>query len=186
MDDSRIVDLFLSRDESAIAQTSEKYGRRLRSLALHVLEDLSSSEECENDTYMEAWRLIPPNEPRSYLFPFLGRITRHLAIDMCKKRSAAKRSALLCELSDEMEECIPSGADSDSSVDTIVLTDAVNSFLKSLNSEQRTLFIRRYWYFDSVTELSSRYGWTQSKVKTTLFRLRERLRDHLKKEGFEL
>ncbi len=90
------------------------------------------------------------------------------------------------ELSDEMEECIPSGADPDSNVDTIVLTDAVNSFLKSLNSEQRTLFIRRYWYFDSVTELSSRYGWTQSKVKTTLFRLRERLRDHLKKEGFEL
>ena len=186
MEDSRIVDMYLSRDESAISHTSDKYGRKLRSLAWRILENTSESEECENDTYLEAWNLIPPNEPRTYLFPFLGRITRHLALDMCRKRSAAKRSAILCELSDEMEECLPAEEGPDSKTDSIVLMDGINSFLGNLSEEQRILFVRRYWYFDPVSDLCSRFGWSQSKVKTTLFRLREKLRDHLRKEGFEL
>lgn len=186
MEDSRIVDMYLSRDESAISRTSEKYGTRLRTLALRILGDLPSSEECENDTYLEAWRSIPPNEPRTYLFAFLGRITRHLAIDVCRKRSASKRSALLCELTEEMKECIPSEDSPESRTDAIVLTDFVNSFLKGLSSEQRIMFVRRYWYFDSIADLSLKYGWSQSKVKTALYRLREKFRDHLNKEGYEI
>ena len=186
MDDSKIVDMYLSRDENVISMTSEKYGSRLRSMALRILGDLPSSEECENDTYLKAWGLIPPNEPRTYLFAFLGRITRHLAIDTCRKRSASKRSALLCELTDEMAECIPDKASTESAADSIALKEAVNSFLKSLSSEQRIMFIRRYWYFDSVSDLCSRCGWSQSKVKTSLYRLREKFRNHLEKEGFEI
>ena len=186
MEDSLIVDMYLNRDESAIGLTEQKYGSKLRSLALRILEDGPSSEECENDTYLQAWNLIPPNEPRTYLFPFLGRITRHLALDMCRKRSASKRSAVLCELSDEITECVSPSSDPDRRIDTITFTEAVNSFLEGLSAEQRILFVRRYWYFDTISDLSARFGWSQSKVKTTLFRLRERLRGHLEKEGYEV
>lgn len=186
MEDGLIVDMYLKRDESAIDQTAQKYGHKLRAIALRILEDDPSSEECENDTYLEAWNLIPPNEPRTYLFPFLGRITRHLALDMCRKRSAAKRSAVLCELSDEMSECLSSSDNTESQIDTMAFTETVNEFLKGLPKEQRMLFVRRYWYFDTVSDLSSGFGWSRSKVKTTLFRLREKLRGHLEKEGYRL
>lgn len=106
LDDNRIVDLYLSRDEAAISQTSEKYGSRLRNVAYGIVEDLHTAEECENDTYMEAWNSIPPHEPKSYLFAFLARITRHIALDFCKERSRLKRSAFISELSAEMEQCI--------------------------------------------------------------------------------
>ena len=95
MDDSRIVDLYLSRDESAISQTSEKYGSRLRNVAYGIVEDLHTAEECENDTYMEAWNSIPPHEPRSYLFAFLARITRHIALDFCSGAGISSGNTLI-------------------------------------------------------------------------------------------
>lgn len=103
MDDSQIVSLYLSRDETAIARTAEKYGSRLRALALGVVGDVQTAEECENDTYWEAWRSIPPHQPRDYLYPFLARITRHAALDRCRERDRLKRSAAVVELSAELE-----------------------------------------------------------------------------------
>ena len=109
MDDAKIVDLYLARDESAISHTADKYGTRLRQIANHILDDRESAEECENDTYFEAWNRIPPHEPRTYLFAFLGRIARHLAIDVCRRNTSQKRKALFCELTAEMEECVSDG-----------------------------------------------------------------------------
>ena len=103
MDDERIIDLYFARDESAIRETADKYGARLRAIAYAILEDRESAEECENDVYLEAWKRIPPNEPRGYLFEYLGRITRHLAIDECRRRNALKRQIVYCELTKEME-----------------------------------------------------------------------------------
>lgn len=96
MNDAKIVELYLKREESAIRQTAEKYGRRLRSLSCGIVGDLSTAEECENDTYMEAWNSIPPHEPKKYLYAFLARIIRHISIDRCRSRSRLKRSAFLC------------------------------------------------------------------------------------------
>ena len=121
LDDNRIVDLYLSRDETAIAHTSEKYGSRLRNVAYGIVEDLHTAEECENDTYMEAWNSIPPHEPKSYLFAFLARITRHIALDFCKERSRLKRSAFISELSAEMEQCIPAPDDTERRIGGMVL-----------------------------------------------------------------
>ena len=109
MDDSRIVELYLLRDETAIKQTTEKYGSRLRSLAYGIVNDSQTAEECENDTYMEAWNTIPPHEPRSYLYAFLARITRHISLNYCRDRSRLKRSAFICELSVEIEQCMVYG-----------------------------------------------------------------------------
>lgn len=186
LDDNRIVDLYLSRDEAAISQTSEKYGSRLRNVAYGIVEDLHTAEECENDTYMEAWNSIPPHEPKSYLFAFLARITRHIALDFCKERSCLKRSAFISELSAEMEQCIPAPDDTERRIDAMVLCEAINSFLATLSDEKRNIFMRRYWYMDSIAAISQRYGLSQSKVKSILFRSRNQLREYLGKEGYDL
>lgn len=186
LDDNRIVDLYLSRDEAAISQTSEKYGSRLRNVAYGIVEDLHTAEECENDTYMEAWNSIPPHEPKSYLFAFLARITRHIALDFCKECSRLKRSAFISELSAEMEQCIPAPDDTERRIDAMVLCEAINSFLATLSDEKRNIFMRRYWYMDSIAAISQRYGLSQSKVKSILFRSRNQLREYLGKEGYDL
>ena len=186
MDDGSIVDLYLARDESAIAKTSEKYGAALRTLAHRILDDIPASEECENDTYLEAWNRIPPHEPRDYLFPFLGRIVRHLAIDRCRRSQAQKRSALLCELTQELELCLPATETVETEVSASELEAAIRRFLAGCSSEQRGVFLRRYWYFDTIPAIAARFGCTQSKVKVTLHRLRERLRAVLQEEGWTI
>ncbi len=186
MDDSGIVDLYLARDESAISQTERKYGSRLRRTADRILNNMAAAEECENDTYLEAWNRIPPHEPRTYLFAFLGRIIRHLAIDECRRNSSQKRNALFSELTQEMEQCIPARDNVEANVAANVLSQSVNAFLGTCSEDQRNIFVRRYWYFDSVREISERYGWSQSRVKTSLFRTREGLKQYLEKEGYTI
>ena len=184
MDDSEIVELYLSRDESAISHTTQKYGSKLRQIANSILNNKALAEECENDTYLEAWKLIPPNEPRSYLFAFLGKITRHLAIDECRKTTSQKRQALFCQLTQEMEECIPGQSNVEEDIGANVLSQTINAFLSSCSEEQRNVFVRRYWFFDTISEICRRYDFSQSKVKTMLFRMREGLRYYLEKEGY--
>lgn len=184
MNDNKIVELYLLRDESAIRHTCEKFGRRLRAIAYRITSDRRTAEECENDTYMEAWNTIPPHEPRDYLYAFLARISRHISLNYCRSRNRLKRSAFICELSTEMEECIPSPDDVESRMDDKTLADAINGFLGALNGEKRNIFVRRYWYLDTVSDISKRYALSESKVKTTLFRCRNQLREYLKKEGY--
>lgn len=186
MDDNLIVDLYLQRDENAIEQTSEKYGARLRSLAHSIVNDRLTSEECENDTYMEAWESIPPHEPRDYLYAFLARIIRHIALNCCRYNNRLKRSAYICELSNELEQCLPASGGAEFSIDDIALREAINAFLGRLDEEKRNIFIRRYWYLDSTADISKRFSVSESKVKTTLFRCRNRLREHLEREGYKI
>ena len=129
MDDRSIVALYLRRDETAVRQTAEKYGSRLRTLAYGIVNDLQTAEECENDTYMEAWRTIPPHEPSDHFYAFLARITRHISLNCCRDRSRLKRSAFICELSAEMEQCIPAPDDSSCRMDDLALRTAINDFL---------------------------------------------------------
>lgn len=187
MDDSKIVELYLQRDETAISETEKKYGAMLRRIAARILNDELSAEECENDTYLQAWTLIPPNELRTYLFPFLGRITRHIAIDRCRKRGSEKRSAAFCELTDEITECIPaSGISVEKTVESSQLSETINEFLRLCSEDRRNVFVRRYWFFETVPEISKRYGYSQSKVKMMLSRMRCDLRDHLERNGYQI
>lgn len=186
LEDSSIVDLYLCRDEDAISQTSKKYGSRLRTLSLGIVADRFAAEECENDTYMEAWRSIPPHEPKGYFYPFLARITRHKSLNCCRERNRLRRSAYICELTTEMEQCIPRPDDCACHMDDMELRRALNGFLESLAEEKRHIFLRRYWYLDSVSAIAKRFSISESKVKTTLYRLRGQLRDYLGQEGFVL
>ena len=173
MDDREIVKRYLARDESAIRETAGKYGARLRSLALGIVRDAQTTEECENDTYLEA-------------FAFLARITRHLSLDRCRDRDRLKRSAHLCELSAEMEQCLPAPDDAACRLEENELREAINGFLAKLPEEQRNLFLRRYWYLDSISDIARRFACSESKVKTTLLRCRKRLREHLEEGGYSL
>ena len=184
MTDGEIVELYLARDEEALKQTSNRYGARLRVLALGILGDVSEAEECENDAYLAAWNSIPPQEPRDYLFSYLARITRHLALDRCRARSRVKRAAHVEELSAELLDCIPAGESAEARLDARELAGAVGAWLRTLPGEKRLLFLRRYWYCDPVSALAKRMGWGESRVKTALHRLRKGLREHLEKEGY--
>lgn len=186
MDDNQIVELYLQRDETAIKHSAIKYGIRLRTIANRIVKDQQTAEECENDTYLEAWNTIPPHEPRNYLFAFLARITRHLSLNCCRDRSRLKRSAFICELSEEMEQCIPAPDDTECRIDEIVLNEAINDFLGNLSEEKRNVFLRRYWYLDSIADISKRFALSESKVTSMLFRCRKQLREHLIKEGYTL
>ena len=186
MDDNQIVELYLQRDERAIRESAEKFGSRLRALAYGITEDPQTAEECENDSYLQAWNAIPPHEPRTYLYAFLARITRHLALNCCRDRARLKRSAEICTLSDELEQCLPAPDDTAYRMDDMELGRIINAFLAGLDGEKRNVFIRRYWYLDSVADISRRFALSESKVKTLLFRCRKQLRKYLEQEGYHL
>lgn len=186
MEDRTIVALFWQRDEEALRQTAEKYGARLRALAYGIVGDRQTAEECENDTYLEAWQAIPPHRPEDYFYAFLACITRRNALNRCRERQALKRGGHVLELSAELEQCLPASDDTACCVDELALRQALNDFLATLSREKRCIFLRRYWYMDSVAEISQRFALSESKVKTTLLRCRRQLRAYLEKEGFNL
>lgn len=186
MEDCEIIDLYLLRDDDAVKRTAYKYGKRLRTLSYAIVTDRQTAEECENDTYIQAWNTIPPNEPRTYFYAYLARIVRHISLNCCRDRSRLKRNAYICELSAELQQCIPSPVDLESRMDDMILQEILNSFLGELDVEKRNIFIRRYWYLDSVAQISRSFHLSQSNVKTTLFRCRNQLREKLLKEGYNL
>ena len=185
-DDSGIVELFLERNEQARVFAARKYGASLRKIALAVLGDESDAQECENDAYLKAWNSIPPNEPRTWLLPYLSKLVRETAIDRLRKEQAKKRAAQFTELTQEIESSLPSLNDVETEVDGALLSAAISAFLRQQPLQKRNIFLRRYWYMDSVAEIAKRYSVSEGKVKTVLFRLRGDLKDHLKREGYLL
>ena len=185
-DDSGIVELFLERNEQALVFAARKYGASLRKIALAVLGDESDAQECENDAYLKAWNSIPPNEPRTWLLPYLSKLVRETAIDRLRKEQAKKRAAQFTELTQEIESSLPSLNDVETEVDGALLSAAISAFLRQQPLQKRNIFLRRYWFMDSVAEIAKRYSVSEGKVKTVLFRLRGDLKDHLKREGYLL
>ena len=151
-----------------------------------ITSDHQTSEECENDTYLQAWNLIPPNEPVTYLFAFLARIVRHISIDRCRERTSLKRAGYIVELSKEMEMCLPSSDDIERNIAAQELGKSISSYLHTISQEKRVIFVRRYFYFDSIEKISKRCAISESKVKSSLFRTRNGLREYLIKEGYTL
>lgn len=186
MSDNEIVDLYLSRDERAISFTAERYGAKLRKIAYGILNNRESAEECENDTYWETWKRIPPHEPRNYLFSFLGRIVRMIAINRYREGQRQKRYGETCELTKEMLECIPAQNDTGTGTETGELREMIEHFLDGCPREQQIIFMRRYWYCDTVSQINAMYGFSESKIKTTLFRMRTKLKEYLEKGGYHV
>ena len=186
MDDVQIVELYMVRNERAIEETAAQYGTQLNRISLNIVGMKSDADECENDTYLSAWNLIPPHEPKTYLLAFLAKIIRNKSINIIKSRNAKKRSAILVELTKEMEECIPSPNSLESKLSDDELGVIISSFLRGVKAEYRNVFLRRYWFADSISDISDRFHLSESKVRSMLFRTRNKLRDYLRKEGYQL
>lgn len=185
MDDAAIVDLYLKRDEQAIRETSLKYGAQLMSLAGRVTEDRQTAEECVNDAYLKAWQSIPPNEPRDYLFPYLAKLVRQLSFDAVRYRNRKKRSAQMTELSEELEQTVSGLETPESETDAKILMQEVSKYLKSLPKKRRVMFVRRYYYMDSVSDIAKDWNVKESYVRLTLYRVRNGLKKYLKDAGYE-
>lgn len=180
MTDGKIIELYFSRDESAISATAEKYGAYLGKIAYNILSDEFESEECVNDTYMRAWTKIPPEVPRIFS-AFLARITRNLSLDRMRARSAEKRAAYDgIESLDELSECVGGG---ECDLDSREIAVVINSFLCGLPEADRRMFVLRYFHEQPVSDVARSLGKSESAVKVRLFRLRGMLREKLIKEG---
>ncbi len=181
MKDSEIIALYFARDEEAIRRTDERYGAFCRRIAENVLTLREDAEECVNDTWHTAWNRMPPTWPQS-LRAFLGRITRGLAIDRFRANRAQKRCDGMELLLSELDDCVASPADTEQTVERRELTAAVERWLRALEPDERTLFLRRYWYGDAVKELAKECGLSESQAAQRLRRLRLRLRAALEEE----
>lgn len=183
MNDDEIVDLFLNRSEEAIAELSLKYGRTVRKVAINILGNSRDAEECENDTYLACWNTIPPQHPTP-LAAYICRITRNIATTRYHSNNAAKRNSGYDIVLDELEECIPGKGTPEEEFDRKELSHAINIFLGKISREDRITFVRRYWYSDSVSEISAITGLPEKHISSRLCRTRKKLHRYLKKEGY--
>ncbi len=180
MTDDELIARYNSRDETAIEQTAMCYGRRLYQLAMRLLHDEGAAEECVNDTYLSAWNAIPPAHP-THMGAYLSQIARRNAFAVLEKREAQKRHAELVSLTDEMAQCLPDCWQESVACET-EFREKIHLFLASLPVSARRVFLRRYWFADSVREIAARYHMSESNVKTTLHRTRKKLCEFLEKE----
>lgn len=181
MEDAQIIALYWARNEDAIKETDFAYGRKLHVLADKIVRSHEDAQECVSDTYLKAWDNIPPQRP-NYFFAYLAKICRNFAFGILDWRNAAKRNADVVALTQEMELCIPDES-RDRQLEGKEIGRALNRFLEGLSLETRLIFMRRYWYCETVAEIAQRYHFSESKVKTRLHRTRAQLNTFLEQEG---
>ena len=179
MDDRSIIALYFARDERAIAETEQKYGKLCLGLALRVLGNEQDAEECVNDAYAGLWNAIPPTDPED-LCAFACRVVRNLSLKRLRALTRQKCSRDMTVSLSDLEEILPDGA-----VDRREgeIGAAISAFLREQSEDVRGVFIRKYYFFDSVSDIAKRYGFSQSKVKSMLYHTREKLKEYLTKEG---
>jgi len=182
MEDREIIELYWLRDESAIPETEKKYGAFCAAVAANVLTDRRDAEECVNDTWLRAWNAMPPQRPR-LLRPFLGRITRNLAINLWEKNRAQKRYAGMELLLDELSECLPAEQTVERELEAEELGRAISAWLRTLDDGDRRLFVRRYWNGEALCDLAAERGETPEKLAQRAYRLRQALKTELERNG---
>lgn len=183
MEDNKIVELYWNRDENAINETKNKYENYCFSIAKNILHNQEDSQEVLNDTYLATWNAIPPAHPLD-LSTFIGKITRRLSLNKWRSLKTKKRGGNEVTLSfDELEECIPDNYNIKKELEAKLLAESIDEFLETLKVNERKVFVCRYWYFESINDISKRFSYSQSKVKMMLKRTRDKLKDHLLKEG---
>ena len=186
MEDAHIIELYWRREQSAIAETADKYGAFLLGIAWNILRSHGDAEECVNDTYLRTWNAIPPARPTAFR-AWLGCIARNLSLDRWKLMQAEKRgggeTALLLG---ELDQCVPARSGVENTLEDREVAAIISAFLRRLPRESRVIFLRRYWYGDSLTDIARWLNCGEGKVKSSLFRTRKALRTCLEKEGVSL
>lgn len=183
MEDAQIVALYFARSEAAIQETDRKYGRYCYKIAYGILASREDSEESVNDTYLSAWNSIPPRKP-ARLSTYLGKLTRNISIDRWRGASAQKRGSGEAALAlDELSQCVSGQPGMEEKMVQKEVIANLNCFLASLSEDERTVFLCRYWYVNSMEEIARKTGFSLGKVKSMLHRTRKKLAVNLQKEG---
>jgi len=187
MEDNAILNLFFARDEAAISATATKYGAYCFAIAGNILPSREDAEECVNDTYLRAWDAIPPKRPGAFRV-FLGKITRNLSLDkykwaMRKKRGGPQTAVLFSELDECVPDALVGAAGAEAQYEAAQLEAAINDSLRKMSRDARMVFVRRYFHAESIDDIAERFDMSAAKVKTTLYRARQRLKADLEKEG---
>ncbi|MBE6666627.1 MAG: sigma-70 family RNA polymerase sigma factor [Ruminococcaceae bacterium] len=184
MDDQKIVELYFFRSEQAIKETDIKYGKLCRSIAYNILQNDEDAEECVDDTYIGVWNTIPPKKPDNFM-AFVCKIARNLALKRLESETRQKRSQATVISISELEEILPDESIA-ADVSNEEIGKLISNFLRKEKADIRKVFIRKYYFFDSVSEIAERYGFTESKVKNMLYHTRNKLKEYLIKEGIEI
>ena len=183
MDEKQIIDMLFARNEDGIKEAAATFGRLCHSIAFNILNDHDDADECVNDAMLALWNSVPPNRPEN-LKAYVCKITRNQALHKYEFKNRQKRGGATVPLS-ELE-----GILSEDTLSTHIsaqeLGALISKFLRQEKKNERAIFLRRYWFFDSLTEISTRFGFSESKIKSILWRQRSRLKDFLKKEGFDI
>ncbi|MGO1469235.1 MAG: RNA polymerase sigma factor [Tissierella sp.] len=186
MEDSELINLYWDRSENAISETDKKYGNYCRKISYNILYNIEDSQECVNDTYLNAWNAIPDDRPNIFS-AYLGKITRNLSINIYNHKKAKKRGAGQVEIVlNELENIVASKNNIDREIEATLITETLNEFLWTLKKEYRIVFVRRYWYVDSIKDISRKMSISESKIKSILFRTRKKLKIYLEEEEIYL
>ena len=182
MEDEEIIDLFYARSEFAIEAVSDKYGATCKKIANNILNNKQDAEECVNDTYLGLWESIPPNRPNP-LLSYICRIVRNISIKKYHYNKAKKRNSTYDMALEELEDCVASAVTVEGVINTELLTEVLDSFLETLDKKNRIIFVRRYWFSDSISDIANLMHTSSHNITVRLSRLRGKLEKYLKKEG---
>ncbi len=186
MEDNEIISMFMSRNENALRETQNKYGAYLYKIACNILGSGEDSAECVNDTYYKAWESIPPAVP-SKLSTYLGALVRNISITLLRKRNAEMRAPSQYAMSlDELADCVSSSDTVEQHVDLGLLAGTISAYLRTVKQEARSIFMCRYYFGDSISEIAADFGYTESKIKSSLLRTRKGLKKYLEDQGFKV
>lgn len=183
--DSEIIDLFNERSERALVEVSKKYGRVCRKVSRNILNNDLDAEECVNDAFLGAWNTIPPQKPNP-LLTYICRVVRNLSIKKYHANTSIKRNSFYDTALDELEECLASSKSIERELDAQELTLLLDSFLDTLDKESRMIFVRRYWYSDSIPDIAASFQISNNNATVRLFRTREKLKKYLRKAGYKI
>lgn len=179
MDDEKIIELFFNRSEQAIEEVDKKYGKTCHNISYNILHNKLDAEECVNDAYLGAWNAIPPARPNP-LLTYLCKIVRNLSLKRYEFNTAIKRNSTYDVAMEELESCLSSPETVESEIALKELTHIIENFLDSISTENRVIFLRRYWFSDTYSDIAARVGMTEKNVSVRLTRIRENLRNYLK------
>lgn len=183
MEDKNIVDMYWARNENAITETANKYGKYCFSIAFNILSNTEDAEESVNDSYLNAWNSMPPHRPAIFS-TFIGKITRFISLKKWRDKRTQKRGSGNIDYAyEELSECIPASGGIEEFLETQELAKIIDAFLDTLPAAEEKVFICRYWYFDSISAISNQFGFSESKVKSILHRTRKKLLSKLIEEG---
>lgn len=185
MNDASIISLYWERSENAIKETDLKYGKLCNRLAKNILNNNNDAEECVNDSYLTVWNSIPDARPNNFS-AFLCRIVKNLSFKKLEYLTAQKRKPEILVSLNELNDCVSSSSNIETSYDTAELGKIISLFLRKQNETHRNIFLRRYWYYDSVKEIAADYGFKEEKVSNILFNMRKKLKQFLEREGYNI